>query len=40
MAFLLLAKLNLAWKGLKTTQNLNPGKTQTIYFMKYGQFLW
>jgi len=36
MAFVLLAKLNSAWKGLKTAQNLNPGKTQIIYLMKYG----
>lgn len=40
MAFLLLAKPNSAQKGLKTAHNINPGNTQTIYFMKYGQFLW
>jgi len=39
MAFLLLAKLNSAWKGLKTGQNSNPARKQFTSW-KYGQFLW
>jgi len=39
MVFLLHAKLNSAWKGLRTAQNLNPGRKQFTSW-KYGQFLW